>query len=154
MQRYSRQFLAAVLGTVGQGIITIDTDSRIVMVNPKIVEVWSYAPDELIGKDVTMLMPVKYRRLHKVGLRRYAKKRKGEAVGILLEVEGLKKDGTVFPLEIRIEETPVGDKLYMTAAVRDHTEHNQVVSRQREQIKELKRRIRQLEQSMVERGKE
>ena len=151
------ELLQAIYQTVGQGMITIDEDSTILMANPHVVDVWGYTPEDLIGQSVTMLMPARYRDRHKAGLKQYAQTRQGDAISEWLEVEGLKKDGTIFPLEIRIEETPLDDRLVFTAAVRDHSEHNRIIAaakanqkRLRDQVRELKRENERLYQLMAD----
>ena len=136
--------LQAIYQSVGQGMITIDEDSKILMANLHVEDVWGYRPEELVGQSVTMLMPERYRDRHKAGLKRYAQTRKGDAIGEWLEVEGLKKDGTIFPLEIRIEETPLEDRLVFTAAVRDHSEHNRIIEAAKANQKKLRNQVREL----------
>jgi PAS domain S-box-containing protein len=112
---------SAVLNTVGEGIITIDSNSNIIMVNQEVQNIWGYTQEELIGKNLHILMPEKYRNAHSTGFKRYMETRISKILGQRLELEGLKKDGTVFPLEIRIAETKIGENVFFTAAVRDIT---------------------------------
>lgn len=118
----SDSYLSAVLDTVGEGIITIDSSGAVVMVNREFENIWGYGRGEVIGQNLTMLMPAEYRDAHAAGLRRYMETRTPSVLGKRLELEGLKKDGTVFPLEIDISETAVGGDLFFTAAVRDLTD--------------------------------
>jgi two-component system sensor kinase FixL len=129
--------LQAIYRSVGQGIITIDDDSTILIANQHIIDAWGYSAEELIGKSVTMLMAERYRERNMAGLKCYAHTRAGDAIGQWLEVEGLKKDGTIFPLEIRIEETQIGDRLAFAAAVREHSEHNRIIQAARSNQKRL-----------------
>lgn len=114
--------LRAVLDTVGEGIVTIDPTGTIVMVNPEAGHIWGYRQEELVGKSVQMLMPEKYREPHAAGLKRYLETGMAQVLGKRLEMEGEKKDGSVFSLEISIKETQTGERLHFTAAVRDITE--------------------------------
>ncbi|MCL4245676.1 MAG: PAS domain S-box protein, partial [Candidatus Dadabacteria bacterium] len=118
----SDSYLSAVLDTVGEGIITIDSSGAVVMVNREFENIWGYGRGEVIGQNLTMLMPAEYRDAHAAGLRRYMETRTPSVLGKRLELEGLKKDGTVFPLEIDISETAVGGDLFFTAAVWDLTD--------------------------------
>ncbi len=112
----------AVLDTVGEGIITIDSASTIVLVNKEVQLTWGYTETELIGKRIELLMPEKYRERHVEGLKRYIDTGVPRIMGTRVELEGLRKDGSVFPLEIRMAETTVGDRVLFTAAVRDVTD--------------------------------
>ncbi len=115
----------AVLETVGEGIITVDSTSTIVMVNQGVQNIWGYRQEELIGRKLQVLMPQKYRRHHSAGMKRYLKTGVAHVLGQRLQLEGLKKDGSIFPLELRIAETRIGQRLLFTAAVRDITERKQ-----------------------------
>jgi len=137
----SKAQLGAVLDTVGEGIITIDSSSIIVMVNREVQNIWGHKQEELIGKKLHILMPEKYRGLHTVGLKRYLKTGVAHVLGKRLELEGLKKDGTTFPLEIRIAETKIGQHLLFTAAVRDITKRKQAEEAIRRANEELERKV-------------
>lgn len=117
----AEQRLAAVLDTVGEGIITIDTDDRIVMVNTAVETMWGYTREELLGQPATLLMPSSYRRRHISGLKHHLETGTNTMIGQWVEVEGLRKNGQTFPLETYISRTPVGDQILFTAAVRDIT---------------------------------
>jgi PAS domain S-box-containing protein len=129
----------AVLETVGEGIITIDSSSKIVVVNQEVQNIWGYTQNEIIGKRIELLMPEKYRERHATGLKRYVETGVPHVMGARLELEGLKKDGTVFPLEIRMSETRFGDRRLFTAAVRDLTDRKTVEAaiEQRHRIEDL-----------------
>ena len=137
----SKAQLGAVLDTVGEGIITIDSSSMIVMVNREVQNIWGHKQEELIGKQLHILMPENYRGLHTVGLKRYLKTGVAHVLGKRLELEGLKKDGTTFPLEIRIAETKIGKHLLFTAAVRDITKRKHAEEAIRKANEELERKV-------------
>lgn len=118
----SESQLRAVLHTVGEGIVTIDTTGTIVMVNPEAGHIWGYRQEELVGKSAQILMPEKHRESHAAGLKRYLETGMAQVLGKRLEMEGTRKDGSVFPLEISIKETLIGERLHFTAAVRDIAE--------------------------------
>ncbi|RMF59478.1 MAG: PAS domain S-box protein [Calditrichaeota bacterium] len=109
----------AVLDTVAEGIITIDDKGKIILVNQHILDLFKYKEEELIGKNVQELMPPKYREQHQKGMERYIRTGKSRALGQRLNLEGLKKDGTIFPLEMSITECKVATQTFFTAAMRD-----------------------------------
>ncbi len=114
--------MGAVLDTIGECIIVIDSGGTIVLVNREIQNIWGYQPEEIVGKPVQILMPETYRKAHEAGLRRYLETGVPQVLGQHLEFEGLKKDGTIFPLELRIAKTRINHRLLFTAAARDITE--------------------------------
>ena len=122
----SRGLLAAVLDSVGEGIITIDGDGLIVMINQEAQRIFGYEPEELAGKSLTVLMPPKYRELHLGGLKRYQETGVPRVIGKRLELEGRRKNGSVFPLEVRIAETRTATGLMFTGALRDITERKEM----------------------------
>lgn len=135
----SQKRFSAVLDTVGEGIISIDSSSTIVMMNQEVESIWGYQQKELIGKKLQVLMPEKYRGSHTAGMKRYLKTGVAQVLGKRLELEGQKKDGSVFPLEIRIAETRIGQRLLFTAAVRDVTERRrarEALEKANEQLEE------------------
>ncbi len=119
--------LESVLNTVGEGIITVDENGIIVLINKEIEKIYGWKRDEILGKDLTLLMPQKYRDAHHSGMKRYNLSRSSNVLGKLLTMEGLKKDGSVFPLQLRIQETLVGEKTFFTASMNDITELNNLV---------------------------
>jgi PAS domain S-box-containing protein len=119
--------LSAILNTVRDGIITIDDRSVIVMVNDAAGRIFGYESGELLGNPLTMLMPPDYRDRHRAGIQRYLETGVKRVIGTPVELEGLRKDGTHFPMHILIAETalPGGSRLF-TGAVRDLTEEKRL----------------------------
>lgn len=117
---------SAALATVGEAIIVIDAASTIVQVNDEVLRTWGYRASELIGAPLTRLMPPDYRERHTIGMQRYLETGQAQVLGRRLELEGLRHDGTVFPLELRIAETRVAGQLLFTAAVRDISERKRI----------------------------
>lgn len=121
----SSQF-AAVLQSVGEAIISIYPTGTIVMVNREVEKIFGYKPDELVGQRLQVLMPERYRMNHVEGLERYMRTHESHLLDHRVEIEGLRKDGSVFPIEICVVETRVGQRILFTAAVRDISERKRV----------------------------
>jgi PAS domain S-box-containing protein len=120
--------LNAVLQTVSEGIISTDSDGTIVMLNREIEKMWGYEQDELISRNIDVLMPERYRSTHRGALGRYTQTGIVRSLGRRQELEGLRKDGSVFPLELCVAETRVGERQLFTAAVRDISKRKQTES--------------------------
>src|SRR4030065_810484 len=118
----SEQQLRIVLVPVGEGIVAIDSAGNILMVNQEIQNIFGYSKEELIGQKLQMLMPEKYRSAHAAGMKKYLGTGISRVLGKHLEFEGLKKDGSVFPVEVRITETRLGESLIFIGALRNITE--------------------------------
>lgn len=111
--------LREVMNAVKDGIITANDRSEIIMVNKEVEEIWGYSSAELIGKDLTVLMPASYRSRHNAGMSRYLESRVSRVLNTNVIMEGLRKGGQVFPLEINISDLEFQGRHLFTAAVRD-----------------------------------
>jgi len=119
--RKSEQRNIAIIRSVGEGIVVIGSGSKILLVNEELLKIFGYASEtDLLGESITTLMPEKYRALHAKKFREYMAGAPASVLGKRVELEGLKMDGTEFPLELRIEETinPDGERFF-TGAIRD-----------------------------------
>lgn len=110
-----------VLRSIGEGIIAIDSRNIIVMTNAQLDQMWGYEPGELVGKPVQILMPRRYRRDHTAGVRHFIMENKQSTSGHWSDVEALRKDGTEFPIHIRISKVQTNARFLLMAAVRDAT---------------------------------
>ncbi|WNG34472.1 PAS domain S-box protein [Archangium violaceum] len=119
--RETTQRLQAILETAVDGIITIDERGLIQDVNPATTRIFGYAPEELIGRNVSILMPEPYRCEHDGYMDSYMRTDVRKVIGIGREVEGRRKDGSVFPLELSVSETLLPQGRLFTGLVRDIT---------------------------------
>ena len=136
----SRAQLSAILETIGEGAITINENGKIILVNQECLDIFGYKREELIGKDLTILFPEKYRSRHIESLNNYRKTGISTMMGQRVELEGIRSDKIIFPLEFKIVETKVENKQFFTGSIRDITERK----RSEEAIKESEIRLRKL----------
>ncbi len=122
LEKETHQLMSTVMETVGECIITIDENSIIVMANRETEETWGYENGELQGQKLEILMPPEFRNQHHQGLSCYLNMEKSQILGKWVIVSACKKDGTVFPIELKIMETKIGEKRLFTAALHDITE--------------------------------
>lgn len=94
----------AVLESVIDGIVSIDERGTIQTVNPATERIFGYRSDEMVGRNVTLLMPEPYRSEHDAYLARYMDTAEARIIGIGREVEGRRKNGSVFPLYLAVGE--------------------------------------------------
>jgi PAS domain S-box-containing protein len=112
----------AILDHMVDGLITIDERGVIDSVNPAAERIFGYASTEMLGQNVKMLAPNPHRDAHDSYLRNYQATGVARIIGIGREVEGQRKDGTLFPMELAISEiTRHGRPMYV-GMVRDITE--------------------------------
>ena len=117
-----RGLLKAVVETAVDGIITIDEEGTIITANPATTAMFGYSSGELIGNNVRMLMPEPYHGEHDGYLHAYRTTGKKKIIGIGREVEGKRKNGEVFPLELAVSETLTDLGRVFTGILRDVTE--------------------------------
>jgi len=117
--------LAAVIQTATDGIIIIDQLGIILKVNNAASELFGYQEDELIGRNINMLMPRKYSEKHDGYLQNYHRTGEKKIIGIGREVEGKRKNNTVFPCYLSISEVRLPDTVLYTGIVHDLTEQKQ-----------------------------
>lgn len=111
--------LAAILNTAADAIITINRSGMIQTINRAAERMFGYAPGELIGRRVSTLMPSPHRDRHDGYLARYISTGQTKILGIDRELSGLRKDGSIFPIELAVSEIEHFEQF--TGIVRDVT---------------------------------
>src|SRR3712207_2807524 len=107
--RESEERMRTLAESASDAIITINHESRILFVNPAAEKVFGYASAEMLGQDLTMLMPEYLRRLHSAGVERYLRTGSRHIGWDAIELPGLHKTGREIPLEISFSEwTKIG----------------------------------------------
>jgi len=116
----------AIVETATEGIVTIDAAGGIETINGAAERLFGYTAAEVIGKNVRMLMPQPYRDEHDGYLARYLTTGEKRIIGIGREVVGLRKDGTVFPMDLSVGEGWSDGQRFFTAVIRDLTERKEM----------------------------
>jgi PAS domain S-box-containing protein len=130
-------WLKAVLDGASDGIITIDEHGIIRSLNPAAIAIFGYGLEEAIGRSVNMLMPEFCREAHDRYIANRVKSGPAKTPGRLREVEGRRKDGSVFPMECGVSDVYYGGKHLFVGVVRDITGRKKA----EEQIKLLMREV-------------
>lgn len=112
----------AVLNHALEAIIMIDEQGIIHSFNPAAEKFFGYKPSEILGKNVTCLIPESFRNAHEQGLKNYLETGITKVIGIGAEVVGLRKDGSTFPLDLGISEMVLGETRMFNGIIRDITE--------------------------------
>ena len=115
------QRLRALVATAVDGVMIIDASGNVQEYNLACERLFGYRSDEVVGKNVKMLMPPPYREEHDEYLRRYRMTGVKRIIGIGREVEGRRKDGTTFPMELSVGEARPGGKQVYVGIIRDIT---------------------------------
>ena len=123
--RDSGERLRAILETAVEGIITIDEHGIIESFNQAAEKIFGYRAREIIGKNVSVLMPSPHRQAHDSYLASYRRTGHAKIIGIGREVAGRRKDGTLFPMDLSVSEVRLADRRLFTGFVRDITGRKQ-----------------------------
>ncbi|WP_164887271.1 PAS domain S-box protein [Hahella sp. KA22] len=112
----------AIVEAVADGIITIDSQGVVESFNPAAERIFGYDAEEVIGRNVHMLMPSPFREHHDSYLTNYLQTGNAQIIGVGREVLGLRKDGSLFPLDLAVTEMLVEGRRMFTGVVRDISE--------------------------------
>ena len=121
LQRSSER-LQAVLDAAVDGIVLIDTAGLIQSVNPSIEKMFGYAAEELLGQNVKVLMPPPWREEHDGYIARYLATGEARIIGIGRQVEGRRRDGSTFPLDLAVSKVRHGGEELFLGTLRDVSE--------------------------------
>ncbi len=127
-----RDFLAAIIEEALDGIIVIDETGTILSFNRAAAELFGYSREEVIGQNVRMLMPEPYRSGHDAYLRNYLETDAAQIIGIGRQVEGQRKDGSLFPMELGIAEVKQDGKRLFVGFTHDLSERRRFEARMQE----------------------
>lgn len=115
----------AVMDNVVDAIITIDAGGIIESANPAVTKIFGYAPEELLGRNVNILVPHEERQHQDKALADYLQTGSSWVLGVGREVVALRKDGSRFSADLAVSEMSLGGARYFIGIVRDITERKQ-----------------------------
>ncbi len=110
------------------GMLLVDHDGRLILVNGQIERMFGFDRDDLIGENVDLLLPERLRDRHRDQRSRYQNAPERRAMGTDLNLWARRRDGSEFPVEISLSPVETGDGAGVVATVRDVTERNNAES--------------------------
>jgi PAS domain S-box-containing protein len=123
----ARERLAAIMDHTVDGLITIDESGIIEDFSLPASRIFGYEAAEVVGRNVSMLMPPPYRGEHDLYVANYLRGGDARVIGIGREVVGRRKDGRDFPMDLAVGELPVRDgKRRFVGTVRDTTRRREI----------------------------
>lgn len=117
--------MEAVQNTAMLGIITIDANGVVESANPAVATVFGYALSEVIGHNVSMLMPAPYRENHDTYMSNYLRTGERKILGVGREISGQRKNGEIFPIKLLVSEVKQGGKHFFVGMIEDITAQKQ-----------------------------
>jgi two-component system sensor kinase FixL len=127
----------SILETVPDAMIVIDERGIMQSFSAAAQRLFGYTPEEVVGKNIKMMMPSPYRENHDGYLDRYLRTGERRIIGIGRVVVGERKDGSTFPMELAVGEMQSGNRRYFTGFIRDLTERQKTEARLQELQSEL-----------------
>lgn len=117
-------------------MIIVDESGKIVLINSQAEKIFGWPRDELVGQTLEVLIPTRYHAGH-VGLRKhYFDKPAVRPMGSSLDLFGLRRNGSEFPVEVSLSPLAAEDKKYTISAIRDITDRKRVEERIRASLRE------------------
>jgi two-component system sensor kinase FixL len=133
----------AILQTAVDGIVTIDERGIVESFNPAAERLFGYTADEVIGQNISMLMPSPYREEHDGYLARYLQTGEPHIIGIGREVQARRRDGTTFPVALAVSEVQLAGRRLFTGIIHDLTVRVQAEQALRRAHDELEVRVQE-----------
>ena len=115
----------AILNTAADGVITIDEQGTIESFNRAAESIFGWTAKEVLGKKINLLMPAPHSQHHDEYVDYYLRTGDARCIGNRRDLEGRRKDGTIFPVEVTVSEVGLPDRRLFTGIVRDITERKQ-----------------------------
>lgn len=129
--------LKSILETIPDAMIVISESGIVQSFSVAAERLFGYGPNEVIGRNIKMLMPSPYRENHDGFLDRYLRTGERRIIGIGRVVVGERKDGSTFPMELSVGEMRSANERYFTGFIRDLTERQRTEARLQELQTEL-----------------
>jgi PAS domain S-box-containing protein len=128
-RKKAEAWLERLIETTQDGVVAIDQRGFIVLFNPAAERIFGYSPAEVMGKKVGMLMVEPYASEHDWYITRYEQTGERRAIGTIRVVEGRRKSGEVFPIELSVTEVKTGDEVRYAAFIRDVSDKGKLQER-------------------------
>ncbi|HEY2843790.1 MAG TPA: ATP-binding protein [Bryobacteraceae bacterium] len=142
------------LDAAPDAILQVDEEGRIVLLNRVTEEMFGYPKDELLGKPIEALIPAELRGMHGGHRTRYREQPTTRLMGTGLKLEGLRKDGSRFPVEISLSPASSEEGFHVTAIVRDTTERQLAEKRFRAAQEEYTHKLAETNRELELRSRE
>ncbi|VAX24242.1 diguanylate cyclase/phosphodiesterase (GGDEF & EAL domains) with PAS/PAC sensor(s) [hydrothermal vent metagenome] len=144
--RESEEKYRSVAQSANDAIISADMGEKIISWNKGARQVFGYNEAEALGRPLTTLIPKQFRKAHLAGFHRFISTGEKRIMDKSIELKGLRKDGSEFPLELSLSSWTTDKGRFITAIIRDITERAQA----EEKLRESEQRMRKLSEAAFE----
>lgn len=124
--RESERKFRSVAESANDAIISSNSNGNIVFWNTAAQKMFGYVEEEIIGQPLTILMPERYREVHKRSMERHSSSGESKVIGKTLELFGMRKDLSEFQMELSLATWNVDQDVFYTGIIRDITERKRI----------------------------
>lgn len=121
----SERKFRSVIEAANDAIIISDSKDTIISWNKGAESIFKYSSQEIIGEKLQIIIPVRFREAHQKGIEHYLSTSNPRIIGKTVELQGLRKDGTEFPIELSFATWKEEGNIYFSSIIRDITERKQ-----------------------------
>ncbi|MFH0810649.1 MAG: diguanylate cyclase [Pseudomonadota bacterium] len=127
--KHSEERFRSVAQTANDAIISADSRGNIIFWNDAAQNIFGYSAQEAVGRETSFIVPEQYQTAHQKGIERLISTGKSKVLGSRVELIGLRKDGTQFPIDLSLARWQTKDGVFFTGVVRDITERRHAEER-------------------------
>lgn len=135
--RESEARFRSVVQSATDAIVLANDKGDIIQWNNGARSIFGYSEEEVLGKPLTILMPAQYREAHQQGLQRSREGGSAPIIGKTMEVQGLKSDGSTFPIGLSVAAWKIGNRTFYSGIIRDSSEQKDTEDKLRRLTDEL-----------------
>ena len=144
--RMTERKFRSIAETAHDAIISADAKGQIESWNKAATEIFGYSEEEAIGQPLEIIIPEKYRELHRNGIARVVGGGEKRVIGHTVELQGQTKDGRIFPVELSLSTWNGENGIHFSGIIRDITErklHEKSLEKSRETLKEKAQKLKE-----------